>query len=108
MEDFYRDELAFFTTDEFTDRVRVDGAITRVDEAALDTTYNSDEYCPAGGSLIRAADHIAAFLEADQSIKYGITSSHLTEGRDNIRHSYKNSPVIHGFDIKEFFAGFNY
>jgi putative hydrolase of HD superfamily len=104
MEDFFRDELLYFTDDEFSDRVRVDGKTVQVSAKELDTVYNTDEYAPVGGSLIRAADHIAAFLEADRSIKHGITSVHLTEGRDNLSFSYRKSPSIHGFDIKTFFS----
>jgi len=104
MEDFYCDELTFFTSDEFADRIFENGKTHVVTQKELDTKYNKDEFCPAGGSLIRAADHIAAFLEADQSIKYGITSVHLKDGRDNIRQSYKDASSIHGFNIAEFFA----
>ncbi|MDR1785360.1 MAG: HD domain-containing protein [Spirochaetaceae bacterium] len=106
MEDFYRDELMFFTRDEFTDRVVIDGRTVPVSPEDLDGRYNRDDCSPAGGTVIRAADHIAAFLEADRSIKHGITSTHLTEGRDNIRNSYAAARKIHGFDIRGFFAGF--
>jgi putative hydrolase of HD superfamily len=104
MEDFFRGELSYFTGDEFSDRAVVNGKPVPVSAHDLDTRYNSDEFSPVGGTLIRAADHISAFLEADRSIKHGITSIHLTEGRDNTRHSYKDSQAIHGFDIREFFA----
>jgi putative hydrolase of HD superfamily len=104
MEDFFRGELSYFTGDEFSDRAVINGKPVPVSAHDLDTIYNSDEFSPVGGTLIRAADHIAAFLEADRSIKHGITSIHLTEGRDNTRHSYKDSQNIHGFDIREFFA----
>jgi putative hydrolase of HD superfamily len=103
MEDFFRDELLFFTSDEFADRAVIDGKITRVTADELDTRRNNDEFSPVGGTLIRAADHIAAFLEADRSIKHGITSVHLLDGRDGIAESYSESAAIHGFDISEFF-----
>jgi putative hydrolase of HD superfamily len=108
MEDFFRDELLFFTSDEFTDRVIIGGKIQHVSADELDAAYNADEFSPAGGSLIRAADHISAFLEADRSIKHGITSEHLIDGRDSIAASYAKSPVIHGFDIREFFLNAAY
>jgi putative hydrolase of HD superfamily len=108
MEDFFKPELSFFTGDEFSDRVIIDGKVTPVAADELDGAYNADEYSPVGGTLIRAADHIAAFLEADRSIKHGITSEHLIDGRNGIAWSYGKSPVIHGFDIREFFLNAAY
>ena len=103
MEDFFKSELLFFTSDEFADRAVLDGKITRVTEDDLDARFDRDEFSPVGGTLIRAADHIAAFLEADRSIQHGITSEHLYDGRNGIAKSYVKSSAIHGFDIGEFF-----
>jgi putative hydrolase of HD superfamily len=108
MEDFFKRELSFFTGDEFSDRVIIDGRVATVTSDELDGAYNADEYSPVGGTLIRAADHIAAFLEADRSIKHGITSEHLIDGRNSIVWAYGKSPVIHGFDIREFFLNAAY
>jgi putative hydrolase of HD superfamily len=58
------------------------------------------------GKLIRCSDHIAAFIEADQSIKYGITSAHLVEGRDGLLETYKNAEKINNFDITAFLGAF--
>jgi putative hydrolase of HD superfamily len=106
MEDFYRDEITYFTSDEFENRARVDGVPHHVSFEELNARYNSDEFSPVDGKLIRCADHIAAFIEADQSIKYGITSAHLVEGRDNLLETYRDAKKINNFDIASFLAAF--
>jgi putative hydrolase of HD superfamily len=102
MEDFYRDELTYFTSDEFENRALVNGVPRHVTFEELNAQYNSDEFSPVDGKLIRCADHIAAFIETDQSIRHGITSSHLVEGRDGLLETYKNSSPISNFDIASF------
>lgn len=83
MEDFYKDELMFFTSDEFEDR-----------------KFNGEMI---DGRLVRVADHLSALVEADSSIKHGITSQHLESGRDNLLKSYKTGQLITGIDAGEIF-----
>lgn len=83
MEDFYKDELMFFTSDEFEDR--------KINGEMID------------GRLVRVADHLSALVEADSSIKHGITSQHLESGRENLLKSYKPGQLITGIDAGEIF-----
>ena len=101
MEDFYKDELMYFTSDEFANKIMTGGAIKAVEWDDLNTAYNSDEFSPVDGRTVRLADHLSAFIEADRSIKYGITSSHLTSGRDNILKTYRERGIINGIDIAD-------
>ena len=101
MEDFYVDELMYFTSDEFLNKVVVDGKIKSVDWDDLNKNYNSDAFSPVDGRTVRLADHLSAFIEADSSIKYGITSNHLTSGRDNIIKAYPSGNIINGIEIAD-------
>jgi putative hydrolase of HD superfamily len=106
MEDFYRDELIYFTDNEFDNRIcgGTKGSTTRIvpfDE--INRSYNSDPYSPVDGALVRLADHIAAFIEADRSIRHGITSSHLVGGRDSLLDTYSAMPPVNGFPAAAFF-----
>ena len=65
----------------------------------MNRLYNADEYLPVDGRTVRLADHIAAFIEADSSIKYGITSTHLRGGRENILKAYPADTEINGIAI---------
>ena len=101
MEDFYKDELMYFTSDEFLNRVIVNGQVKSLEWEELNSDYNSDSYSPVDGRTVRLADHLSAFIEADSSIKYGITSNHLKSGRDNILKSYPAGKIINGIEIAD-------
>ena len=108
MGDFYVDEILYFTNDEFQNRILVtelDGgkSAQAVTWEELRDNYNSDVYSPVDGKLVRLADHLSAFIEADSSIKYGITSKQLTSGRDNILKSYLSGTKINGIDAMQLF-----
>ena len=108
MDSSYVDEILYFTNDEFQNRILVeelDGHKTAqpVSYEELRDNYNSDGYSPVDGKLVRLADHLSAFIEADSSIKYGITSKQLTSGRDNILKSYLSGTKINGIDAMHLF-----
>ncbi|MBP3773109.1 MAG: HD domain-containing protein [Treponema sp.] len=108
MDASYVDEILYFTNDEFQNRILVtelDGHKTAqaVSYEELRDNYNSDVYSPVDGKLVRLADHLSAFIEADSSIKYGITSKQLTGGRDNILKSYLSGTKINGIDAMQLF-----
>lgn len=107
MHDCYREELVYLTTNEFENRIRDDhGRTVFVSYEDLQQSCNNESCNPVDGRLIRAADHIAAFIEADSSISHGITSVHLREGRNNILSLYPKGVNINGHDIGSFFADF--
>ena len=108
MEDSYVNEILYFTSDEFDNRI-CDSNFQNVKEVSFDelnSKYNSDEFNPVDGKLVRLADHISAFVEADSSIKFGITSAHLVQGRENIKKSYTNKGEVNGINLSEFFGLF--
>lgn len=107
MDDAYRDEIRYFTEHEFENRIKDSGGLTRVVSfGELESEYTGDEFQPIDGRLIRVADHISAYVEADQSISYGITSVHLRDGKKNIIASYPNGETVNGFDMNSFLRSF--
>lgn len=110
MEDFYAKELLYFTSDEFENRICHNSDFSSsvvVSFEDLNSLYNDERYKPVDGALVRCADHAAAFIEADSSIHYGITSAHLREGRENITKLYPPGTIISGFKIGDFFSHFS-
>lgn len=106
MEKFFADELIYFTSDEFINRIKdKDGNIKEVSWEDLNRKYNSEDYSPVDGRTVRIADHISALMEADISIKHGITSSHLEFGRKNMLENYPIGKVINGIDTGWLFNG---
>ena len=55
------------------------------------------------GRLVRVCDHFSALMEADISIKHGITSDHLTKGREATLEHYKPGDIIDGINVNDFF-----
>jgi putative hydrolases of HD superfamily len=103
MEPFYIDELMYFTNDEFENRAVINTAVCHISWEELNEKYNEDRYSPVDGKLIRLADHYSALLEADSSIKHGITSKHLEEGRTNLLSLYAKGTIVNGIDAAELF-----
>ena len=103
MEDFYKDEILYFTNDEFRNRIVKDGKVCAVSWEDLNEKYNEDCYNPVDGRIVRLADHYSALLEAEQSIRHGITSKHLEEGRRNLLKSYPPGTFVNGIDAYDLF-----
>ena len=104
MEDFFVQEIIDFTSDEFSNRIKdADGNVVNVSWEELNQKYNEEKYFPIDGSLVRIADHLSALMEADISIKHGITSVHLQNGRDGLLYSYKEDEIINGINVYNLF-----
>ena len=104
MDKSYVDEVIYYTSDEFTDRIKgKDGKVQKVAWEELNGKYNKDSFSPVDGRLVRISDHLSALMEADISIKHGITSEHLTSGREGILSRYASEGIISGINVDEFF-----
>jgi putative hydrolase of HD superfamily len=93
--------------DEFSNRYIENNTVKEIKKDNLIEKYNFDEFSLIDGKIIKLADHIAAFVEADQSIKYGISSVYLQEGKFNIKCLYHNKKDVNGVNIKDFFMNFD-
>ena len=125
MDNCFRQELLYFTSNEFANRIRIPhpntlfvgempeevarlpaGQQLEVSFDDLNNRYNFAEFSPVDGRIVKVADHIAAFLEADSSIRYGITSPHLTSGKANLLKIYSRDRLVNGIDVMDFFNQF--
>ena len=91
----WHEEIIYFTQNEFTNRVMLDGVPTEVSEEELNGKYNVDGhgYKAVDGRMLKGCDHLAAFDEAYLSTEYGITSKHLLNGMADLREKYKNKTI---------------
>lgn len=104
MEPYFSEELMYFTSNEFANRIKQsDGETSVVSWEELNEKYNSAEFFPVDGRTVRISDHLAALLEADSSIKHGITSTHLEYGRKSMLSNYKPGDIINGIDVGQLF-----
>lgn len=105
MEDFYKEELLYYTTCEFSSRIKdVNHVMQLVSWEEMNTQYNKDKFEPVDGTLVRLSDHLSALTEADISIKHGIRSYHLESGRESILSLYKEGERISGIDARALFS----
>lgn len=96
----WHEEIIYFTQNEFTNRVMLDGVPTEVSEEELNGKYNVDGhgYKAVDGRMLKGCDHLAAFVEAYLSTEYSITSKHLLNGMADLREKYKNK-IIAGINF---------
>lgn len=100
-----KEELEFFTQDEFSSRIIKDGKLVKLSSDEINQSYNDDLYNAVDGEIVRACDHLSAYLEAYLSIKYGIQSEQLQSGYHNLFQRYENR-IIAGIDFGQLFDYF--
>ncbi len=106
MEKFYCDEVLYFTSDEFMNRCVFDECVLPVSFDELNTVFNEDKYNPVDGRIVRIADHYSALIEAELSIRYGITSKQLQDGKTNLLKVYADGLIINGINSKKLLEDF--
>lgn len=103
----WHDEMKYFLEDEFENKIKEKGKHPEIGISFddLNRKYNNNEFSPLDGELLKACDKLAAFIEANLSIEYGIKSKFLKEGRENIYGQYKDQNVA-GTDFGQIFDYF--
>jgi len=91
---------------EFFSLVNINGNLKRVTSQDINETYNSNEFNPRDGELVRAADLLAAFIEADVAIQNGCSSRDLKEARTTLKSNYGRE-TIGGINLGELYADFD-
>lgn len=100
------EEIRYFTENEFASRIRTDEGVTVTSFAEIQQHYNTDRYNPVDGEMIRVADEFSAFLEAWQSIQFGVSSPVLEEGLERLRGVYSSKAEVAGVRTSDMFAQF--
>ena len=89
----WHQEIKMYTESEFENQIEIEGRKISLSLDEINQKYNKDIYNPRDGGLVRAADHIAAFMEAQLAVKNGIQNQELLRAIDYIRKKYKNYSV---------------
>lgn len=101
----WHEEMKYFTEDEFENKIKKGHIQEKGIKFSEINKYNQNEFSPLDGKLIKACDKLAAFIEANSSIEYGITSKYLEEAREISYNKYKNSEIS-GTDFGRIFNYF--
>ncbi len=97
-------ELFYFIDDEFADLTLKDGVETS-HKAGIPDECNDDDFCPKDGTIVRLADQMAAFVEADMALANGATSSEFITAKERIKMKYSSQKVA-GLDLNSLFLDF--
>lgn len=100
------EDLIYFIEDEFSNRIKEGDKVRKgISGKEMQELYNEDRFSPIDGEMIKACDKLAAFIEASLSIRHGIKSHHLEEGKDLIYRRYKDE-CPGGIDFRKLFDYF--
>ena len=73
----WQPEMRMFTENEFLSKVTIDGQLRHTTSDTITASYNRDRYNPVDGELVKAADDLAAFMEAYLALQNGISNPQL-------------------------------
>lgn len=101
----WRDEIRYFTENEFAGKIILDGEIIEVSSEKISEYYNDDSFSPVDGGIIEFCDKFAAYMEAYLSIKHGITSQNLQDGHKQLYERFSKTRIA-GLDAGMLFDYF--
>jgi putative hydrolases of HD superfamily len=105
VEKAWKDELLYFTRDEFESKIIVNNIIQKTTSGEINSKYNKGNFLPVDGEIIKLADDLAAFLEVWHSIKLGMKSDELVYAMVELKKKYEFIEIA-GISINELYADF--
>jgi putative hydrolase of HD superfamily len=101
----WQPEMRMFTEDEFVSKVTIDGQLRYTSSDEIAASYNQDRYNPVDGELVKAADDLAAFMEAYLALQNGISNSQLQTAVREKKLSQREKTVA-GIDLDKLYEEF--
>jgi putative hydrolase of HD superfamily len=98
-------DIRMFTENEFDSLVAIDGRMKKTTSNEINDKYNDDINNPRDGELVKAADELAAFIEASVAIRNGSHSHELLEAKLSIKNRYAKLNAA-GINLGEIYADF--
>ncbi len=99
-------ELMFFTQEEFENRIlNSNKIISNISDEDMMNKYNINNIEAVDGKLLKDCDNLSAFIEANMSIKYGISSEKLIIAKNRLYEIYKTKKTMN-VDFSEIFKYF--
>ena len=102
----WHDEIRLFTEIEFKGVVTCGGCRVEKTSEEIGERFNEDAYDPRDGELIKAADQLAAFLEAYLALANGMRAPDFERAKTSLREEYRTK-VIAGLDLGQIYADFD-
>jgi len=86
-------DIRMFTENEFKNLITVEGKIRVTNLDNINRQFNSDEFKPRDGELVKAIDDLTAFLEAYLARKNGIVCDELKNAEADLRRKSQRRKV---------------
>lgn len=99
-------DIEYYTKDEFASKIMLNDEIKVITSDEINKKYNSDEFNPLDGQIIRCCDHLSAYIEAFMSISYGVRSEPVVVGYNQLQQDYKTK-TVGGIDFSVPFGYFD-
>jgi putative hydrolases of HD superfamily len=101
----WHQEIRMYTESEFENQIEVEGRKVSKTLDEINQNFNQDIYNPRDGELVRVADHIAAFMEAQLAVTNGIRNRELLGAIDHIKKKYEDHS-LRGIALDSIFNDF--
>lgn len=98
-------EFKMYTENEFESIVTIGGKTKKVRSQEINDKYNENKFNPRDGELIKAADDLAAFVEAYVAILNGSPSKYFEEAKSSVIRRYSGVNIA-GVNLGEIYADF--
>ncbi len=99
-------DVRMFTEREFESITSVRGRRRKVTSDEISRRYNEDGFNARDGELVKAADHLAAFIEAYAAVRNGSANREFQEAKLSFKETYART-VIAGINFGEIYADFD-
>jgi putative hydrolase of HD superfamily len=103
--EWHRD-VRMFTEREFDSIITLRGRRRRLGSDEISERYNEDIFNPRDGQLVKAADSLAAFIEAYVAIRNGSYSREFQEAKLSFKDTYGRATIA-GINFGEIYADFD-
>jgi putative hydrolases of HD superfamily len=101
----WHEDIKRYTKNEFIDTVIKNGKSVPKSTNDINSKFNDDKYNPRDGSIVKAADELAAFVEAYLARENAIPNIELDDAI-NLRKKYREK-TISGINLGSIYADFN-
>jgi len=99
-------DLKLYTENEFASLIMKDNKQLPASSDEINLSYNSDHFSPRDGEIVRAADHIAAFLEAWLARENGSPSQEFSKAIKSLSETYSRKSIA-GIEMGEIYQQFH-
>lgn len=102
----WHQEIKMYSEAEFENIIFVNGKRKKISDDQISNKYNKDKFNPRDGRLVKAADELAAFIEANEAIINGSRAQEIQKAKLLIKDKYEKA-IIAGINFGEIYADFD-